>query len=263
MANVFIEENTLTAIGDAIRAKTGGTEGILPADMPAQIESIETGTVDGNDAFWSTYQDNGNRADYNNAFAGIGWSNNTFKPKYDIVPTSAYMMFRNSQISGDFVEILNDLGVAFDTSNLTNPQYMFNNTDFTHFGVMDFSQATNHAQCFYYSSQLHTIDKVIFNPSVAAYNTTFDGCSALVNIVVEPNTIGGSGLSFKSCKNLSKASHISIVGGLLDSAAKSITFSATAVNAAFETSEGANDGSTSAEWTALVATKPSWTITIA
>lgn len=44
MVNVFIEEGTLTAIGDAIRAKTGGTEGILPADMPAQIEGVSTGT---------------------------------------------------------------------------------------------------------------------------------------------------------------------------------------------------------------------------
>ena len=32
MANVLIEETTMSAIGDAIRAKTGKTEGILPAD---------------------------------------------------------------------------------------------------------------------------------------------------------------------------------------------------------------------------------------
>ena len=43
MANVFIEESTMTAIGDAIRAKTGGTAGILPANMPAEIASITTG----------------------------------------------------------------------------------------------------------------------------------------------------------------------------------------------------------------------------
>ena len=44
MADVFIKAGTMTAIGDAIRAKTGSTEGILPADMPAQIEGISTGT---------------------------------------------------------------------------------------------------------------------------------------------------------------------------------------------------------------------------
>lgn len=41
MANVFIEESTMQAIGDAIREKTGKSEGILPSDMPAEIESIQ------------------------------------------------------------------------------------------------------------------------------------------------------------------------------------------------------------------------------
>lgn len=43
MSKVFIEESTLTAIGEAIREKTGGTELIPPLDMATAIESIETG----------------------------------------------------------------------------------------------------------------------------------------------------------------------------------------------------------------------------
>lgn len=42
MANVWIDENTMGSIGDAIRGKTGGTEKILPADMPNEIASIVT-----------------------------------------------------------------------------------------------------------------------------------------------------------------------------------------------------------------------------
>ncbi len=38
-----IEDTTLIAIADSIRAKTGGTDGIMPKDMPTEIESIETG----------------------------------------------------------------------------------------------------------------------------------------------------------------------------------------------------------------------------
>ena len=45
MANVFIEESTMQAIGDAIRAKTGKEESILPADMPVEIESIADTTL--------------------------------------------------------------------------------------------------------------------------------------------------------------------------------------------------------------------------
>lgn len=43
MPKVFIEETTLTAIGNAIREKTGKTALIDPALMSAEIESIETG----------------------------------------------------------------------------------------------------------------------------------------------------------------------------------------------------------------------------
>ena len=42
-----------------------------------------------------------------------------------------------------------------------------------------------------------------------------------------------------------------------------VTFSKTAVDKAFETAEGANDGSTSPEWLALVATRPNWGIGLA
>lgn len=43
MANVLIEESTMSAIGNAIREKTGKTDLILPADMPTEIEGIESG----------------------------------------------------------------------------------------------------------------------------------------------------------------------------------------------------------------------------
>ena len=43
MAKVFIEETTLTAIGEAIRGKTGKTELIDPANMSTEIAGIEAG----------------------------------------------------------------------------------------------------------------------------------------------------------------------------------------------------------------------------
>lgn len=49
MGKVFIEETTLTSIGDAIRGKTGETALLNPLDMPTAIESIETGGGGGTD----------------------------------------------------------------------------------------------------------------------------------------------------------------------------------------------------------------------
>ena len=45
MAKVFIEETTLSAIGDAIRTKTETTELINPADMAEKIEGISVGSA--------------------------------------------------------------------------------------------------------------------------------------------------------------------------------------------------------------------------
>lgn len=62
----------------------------------------------------------------------------------------------------------------------------------------------------------------------------------------------------------SKASILSIFDCLADDVSdKAMLLSLDAVNTAFETSEGAADGSTSAEWTALVESKPNWTISLA
>lgn len=47
MSKVFIEEASLTAIGDAIRAKTGSTDLMSPAVMVTAIEGIETGSSSG------------------------------------------------------------------------------------------------------------------------------------------------------------------------------------------------------------------------
>lgn len=43
MSKVFIEESTLSAIGDSIRAKTGKTDMIPPLQMPIEIASIQSG----------------------------------------------------------------------------------------------------------------------------------------------------------------------------------------------------------------------------
>lgn len=41
MSKLFIEDTTLTAIGDAIRGKTGKEELINPANMPAEIDALK------------------------------------------------------------------------------------------------------------------------------------------------------------------------------------------------------------------------------
>lgn len=90
MGRVSIEESTLTAIGDSIRAKTGKTDMIPPLSMPAEIASIQGG---GGDAIIKTISGacpitledcvEGNLLDYKiyGAEGGVGDKNkNLFNP---------------------------------------------------------------------------------------------------------------------------------------------------------------------------------------
>ena len=109
--------------------------------------------------------------------------------------------------------------------------------------------------------KLHTIE-CIYPDADTIFNHAFDYCSGLIYLRVQ-GVIGQSGFDVKRSTKLSKESHISIVNAFSTTATISATFSKVAVDKAFETSEGANDGSTSPEWLALVATRPNVTIALA
>ena len=74
----------------------------------------------------------------------------------------------------------------------------------------------------------------------------------------------GSVLNIRYSSELDRGSIENIIGCLSSNVSgKTLTLNVNAVNKAFETSEGANDGSTSAEWNALTSAHSNWTISLA
>ena len=49
---------------------------------------FEAGVKSEYDRFWDVYQENGNMTYYAYAFAGVGWTQSVFKPKYNIEPVT-------------------------------------------------------------------------------------------------------------------------------------------------------------------------------
>lgn len=122
MAKVFIEETTLTAIGDAIRGKTGKTELIDPANMSTEIASIEAGGG-GYEIPEEAFKITGNAS---NRFAYGGW--NWFLEEYGHKITTeninnAASMF---QASG-----LTEIPFQINLTDCTACTYMFNSTRLT------------------------------------------------------------------------------------------------------------------------------------
>ena len=181
------------------------------------------------DAFWDMYQINGTRTGYDCAFAGAGWTNTLFKPKYNMRPENGYMTFRNSGITGDLVEMLDNLGVVLDFSNLKeSSQYMFGMCSITHLGVIDLSSIgatrTNANYFFYGATKLHTIDKLILPTKQLTLGYAFNGCTALANLTIE-GTIQYD-IDFKSCP-LTHDSLMSIINALGDGLSYTLTIGAT------------------------------------
>lgn len=207
------------------------------------------------DTFWDSYQSAAKNQyrTYPAQFAGMGWDTNTFKPKYDIKPTNAYLLFYNNYVFGDLVEILNGLGVSLDTSRITSAQYMFWLARFSRIGEIDLrsAQANIGATTQTFSTaNLITIDKLIVKDSNIFASNMFSGASSLANITIEG--VVGDSISFKDSP-LTKASITSIINALSSTATgKTATFKKTAKEAAF----------TDDEWAALIAQKTNWTISL-
>lgn len=215
------------------------------------------------DRFWDAYQDSGNRTNYNNAFGGNGWTLDTFQPKYDMKPLASYMLFRNSAINVDLVAYLDSLGVVLDLSRSGTYQYIFQSTLFTRVGEIDGTRsgATGYIDVFNGSNLLETIDKLTVKSTQTFGSNCFNGCTALKNITFG-GTIGKN-LNIKWSTLLTKNSIMSIINALsTTTTGTTLTLSGTAVDNAFESSEGAADGSSSTEWTTLVAAHSNWTISL-
>ena len=209
-------------------------------------EGVEEGKQAEYDAFWDNYQRNGNRTIYTYAFAGGGWNNETFKPKYPMMPTDAMQMFDTCSLTDfDFVE----RGIDIDFSKATTMTYIFKNCrGIKRMGTIDCSSCKDLNRLFY-GCAMETVDNLIVHENLT-YSNTFDYAS-IINITIS-GTIGKNGFKL-TCSTLSKASIESIINALSTTTeGLTITLSAEAVENAF----------TDTEWTALENTKTNWNISL-
>ncbi len=217
-------------------------------------EVYEAGKKAEYDAFWDAYQQNGKLANYNYTFSGRGWNDDTFKPKYDLIPTEASSMFANSSIS-NLIDILSNQGVKLDTSKASTIQnFITGNSVIKKLPKIDASGVTSATGCagaFNSCTALEEVEEFVFPPNISNYLSLAHWCTKLVKFRAS-GTISGS-ISFDRSP-LNKESIVSVINALSSSASgQTATFKKSAKEAAF----------TDDEWAALIATKPNWTFQLA
>ena len=181
------------------------------------------------DMFWDNFQNYGNRNVYPYGFAShFGWTENNFKPKYDIVPTQANYIFYGFRYPS-LKPFIDDRGLKLDFSKCTNMVYAFLASNLTELGIIDISNCgASITNIFNNCTKLVTIEKLI----MAADNkgNMFSGCKALEKLTIEG--VIGHDFSVSDCTKLSHDSLMSIINHLETKTSGTFTLSLGSTNLA-------------------------------
>ena len=226
-------------------------------DNPSQkinikIDDYESGYKNGQkdeyDRFWKAYQQSGGRRNYLNAFSGVGWNGDTFKPKYGIVVTVPNNCFQEFDGAIDLEERLNEQGVTLNLSScgyLTNFFYRAKFTRLPYLNAPNCNNITNIC-----SGCTNLTNFKLTAGTVSTILSAFSDCTSLTD--VELNCIIATSINFQ-WSPLTRQSIESVMAALSTTkTGQTATFQKAAVETAFTTEE----------WNALAATRTNWTITL-
>lgn len=257
----------LTALATKIRAKLGTSGKINPQDFETKIDSVyDAGKKSEYDAFWDTCQQNGSRTDYRHAFPGIGWTNETFNPKYNAIVKNAESMFYLSNSDSFSIDLTQPVGtsaVTFDFSNCTNYVTWLAYSGITAVPKVDLSKTSYGAYTvFRLATRLETVTELHFPDEKIGYaNATlnaFDSCIALKNITVT-GTILNTGFDLHWSTLLTTESLTSILTALTKDSTKAAGLKITLPT----TAQAKINGSTAAKTQYDAALAAGWTIAFA
>lgn len=282
----------LTAIGNAIRNKTGKIGTLTLDQMPQEIESITTG---GNysdkyvewlksiadsagknywyNLFWDTYQDYGNRRRYRSTFncdqadGTQFWTAQTLTPKYSFGKvTMSTFMFYHLHLQVNFMEYFKQYvpDFTFSLEESTDNNFAFCWSFFTHLPVLDLRAAkANNDMILGFAKCLQSV-KLIVDKTVTPWMLLKE-CDALKEIEIEGELCAN--LDFGKSGQLSKASVIRVMKACSPdsnhSSNNTITFLKGRIDSLFDTSGSyPGNGSESDEWKALVNARPNWKVSL-
>lgn len=149
------------------------------AEVENLIETTDTHYV----AFWDSYQQNGTRTDYNYAFYNVGWNPETYKPAYEVKPTTANYAYMYSTI--EEIELLNLSECSGCTGTFSN------------------------------AKQLQKIKRLVMGDKISNINNMFRACEELIEIGFE-GTFKKSGLTLQYSAKLNRESILKLFEILAD-----------------------------------------------
>ena len=252
----------MTAIADAIRDKTGGTEPLTLDDMAAKIAKVyDNGKTEENRAWWDVITAKNTKTVYMALFRSADFNliKGGFNPPYTLKPTETMdNMFR---LAKGLTKITKS---QLDTSKCIAGNSIFEASDLQEieeFSAEGYSKSIPIQWHFYGCTQLHTIGKFILKDDGSQTLTrNFINATNLQNITFEGKI--GTTEDFSSCAKLTAKSIESIVSALSGTVSgQTLTFN-TAVKATYYNAHSSKYANADKAWDALCDTKSNWTISL-
>lgn len=211
-----VDDTRMTAIANAVRAKTGKTDTMTVDEIPTEVAAVYDKAIDD---MWEMIQQGGNRTDYRWAFFNQYLDDKIFKPKYKItlVGEANYIFANTFRNSDSTINLTSD---TFDSSQCTYMGYSFFQAAVKYIEVLDVSNVRGNTglyQMFYSASDknaLERIDKFIIAEDTSPFFLTFQLNFTLNHCVFE-GVIASNGLVVNTCP-LDHESLLSIVNCLKD-----------------------------------------------
>lgn len=217
--NAVMPLTDYVAACDAIREKTGSTELIKSGEMPQNINSVfEAGKQNQNDEWWNVFMTGLKNNAWSNkyAFAGPGWTDETFNPNMSLAPIIAEGMFFQNKVV-NYKQILERNGITIDFSKTQNCPRLFYYSYIADFPPINLTSVnTSLTYSFaYLQGENITLPLILNDDGSAQFDNTFYNSVGLTNLTIT-GVIGKNGFNVSSCINLTVDSLMSIINALKD-----------------------------------------------
>lgn len=226
-----VDDTRMTAIANAVRAKTGKTDTMTVDEIPTEVAAVYDKAIDD---MWEAFASGGTKTSRPWAFYGWEVTSEIFKPKYDFIPSGGdgnycFKEFRkkNSNDIIDLAAIERERGIKFDFSKATSLANAFQGASIDVINVLDvtnvttvnglywlFSGVTNVGQRYSYSC-VKRVNRFIVGPKTDKFFYTFYWAVDLEHCVFE-GEISKNGLAVSQSTKLDHESLLSIVNCLKD-----------------------------------------------
>lgn len=195
MGQVYVDENSLSSIGNAIRNVTNTTNNFYPNQMGPAIENISMGPKI-RDASYLFYKDA--RLDNYKSFINL-LDNNMYK--------TDYMFYECSLNENEFASL------NFNTTNVRDTSYMFYSCyQLIDIPKCDFSNVYLAVNMFGECVKLKSISSIQFPSRLANVDNMFYNCTNLIDISNKYFNLHVANFMFYNCTNLVNVENLTIKG---------------------------------------------------